>query len=248
MSVRLYYHDIQGDKLSQLINWRAQNVTTAERTTLGGTLSGTHIGLFVFDTDEAKGYFWDGSAWSAMGTTVSGAMTFKGVVGYDAAEPGTPSTGDYYVFNTAGTNTWNTSDEVQIGDSVVWNGTTWDFIQGNVLQSSETVAGVVELATTSEASTGTDTARAVTAAGLTAFSNSKAFAKTFFASGVSLTAGSAYTVNHALGLQNRDACLVAVYDSSHNQISVDIDTTDANNLTVTSSTALTGVQIIVIGF
>jgi hypothetical protein len=42
--------------------------------------------------------------------------------------------------------------------------------------STETYTGVVELATTSEASTGTDTARAVTAAGLTAFAQLKGHA------------------------------------------------------------------------
>ena len=247
MAVRDFYHDIDLQKVSQLLNARIHNVTNASRATLASGLSGSHEGLLVYDTEDDLLYTWDGSAFNSIGGT-TGAMVFQGVVGYDAAEPGSPSVGDYYVFNTAGTNTWNTSDVVQIGDAAVWNGTDWSFIQGNTVQASETVQGIIELATTTEAATGTDTSRAVTPAGLTSFASGKAFAKTYFVSGQSLTADTPKTITHNLGLQNRDACVVGVFDSSHNGISVDVDTTDTNSLTVTSAVALTGVQVVVIGF
>jgi hypothetical protein len=156
--------------------------------------------------------------------------------------------GDFYVFSDAGTNTWNTSDVVQAGDSAVWNGTSWDFIQGNVVDASETVKGVVELATTAEVITGTDTTRAVTAAGVAAKLADYKAAKVYYNDSVSLTANVAQSIAHNLSLQNRNAFTINVMDSSHSQISVDVDSTDQNNLTITSAVALTGVKVTIIGF
>lgn len=247
MAAKEFYHDIDLVKVSQLLNFRVHNRTTAERTTLAGTLSSTHKGLSVWDTDLSKLYIWDGSAFVSPGA-VAGAMTFKGVVAYNATEPGSPATGDYYVFSTAGTNTWETSDVVQVGDSVVWDGTNWKFIQGNVLAASETVAGVLEIATTSETNTGTDDVRAVTPLKLAGYATTKAFAKTYYAGSLTLVANTPLTVTHSLGLQNRNACVAMVWDSTHSAISVDIDSVDTNSLTITSAVALSGAQICVIGF
>lgn len=247
MAAKEFYHDIDLVKVSQLLNFRVHNRTTAERTTLAGTLSSTHKGLSVWDTDLSKLYIWDGSAFQTPGA-VAGAMTFKGVVAYNASEPGSPATGDYYVFSTAGTNTWESSDVVQIGDSVVWDGTNWKFIQGNVLAASETVAGVLEIATQSETNTGTDDVRAVTPLKLATYATTKAYAKTYYAASLTLVANTPLTITHSLGLQNRNACVAMVWDSTHSAISVDIDSVDTNSLTITSAVALSGAQICVIGF
>ena len=245
MAAKEFYHDIDLVKVSQLLNFRVHNRTTAERTTLAGTLSSTHKGLSVWDTDLSKLYIWDGSAFVSPGA-VAGAMTFKGVVAYNATEPGSPATGDYYVFSTAGTNTWESSDVVQIGDSVVWDGTNWKFIQGNVLAATTSLAGVVELATDAESSTGTDTTRAVTPSGLTQFMADRKLAKTYFISGASLVANTPLTVTHNLALQNKNAFTINVM-SGDSQVSVDVDSTDANSLTVTSAVAITA-SITVIGY
>jgi hypothetical protein len=248
MATQSIYHDLNLEKVSQLVQARIQNITTTDRTTLGGTLNTNHIGLVVLDTDLDRVYFWDGAAWVALGTTITGAMTFKGVVAFGAVEPVTPATGDYYVFNTAGTNTWEGSTVVQIGDATVWDGTAWQFIQGNVVASSETIAGIIEIATQAETNAGSDDTRAVTPLKLTSFATTKAFAKTYFASGVSLVANTAFTVTHNLGLQNRNAFTINVMDSTHSGISVDVDSVDVNSLTITSAVALTGVSVTVIGF
>ena len=245
MAEKLFYHDINLDKGSSLLNFRIHNITTTDRGTLGGTLSGSHTGLTVYDTDLDGLYIWDGAAWDSIGT-VTGAMTFKGTVAYNASEPGTPATGDYYVFSTAGTNTWESSDVVQIGDSVVWDGTNWKFIQGNVLAATTSLAGVVELATDAESSTGTDTARAVTPSGLTQFMTDRKLAKVYFISGASLVANTPLTVTHNLALQNKNAFSINVM-SGDSQVSVDVDSTDANSLTVTSAVAITA-SITVIGY
>lgn len=248
MATKSFYHDIHLHKVSELLEARIQNITTTDRGTLGSSLNTSNKGLVVYDTDLSALYIWTGSAWSAVAASVSGAMTYKGSVAHNATEPSAPATGDFYVFNSAGTNTWNTSDVVQAGDSAVWNGTSWDFIQGNVVDASETVKGVVELATTSEVITGTDTTRAVTAAGVAAKLSDYKAAKVYFIGSQSLTANTPLTVAHNLALQNRNAFTINVMDSAHSQISVDVDSVDQNNVTVTSAVALSGVSITVIGF
>lgn len=248
MATKLFYHDLDLVKVSELLNFRVHNITTSDRTTLGGTLAAGNKGLMVYDTDLQAMYVWDGSAWDAVSATISGAMTFKGVVAFNATEPTSPATGDFYVFSTAGSNTWEGTTVVEIGDSVVWDGSAWQFIQGNTLDASETVKGVVELATQTETNTGTDTARAITPATLAGKLSDYKAAKTYFASSVSLTANSAFSVAHNLSLQNRNAFVISVFDSNHSQISVDVDSTDQNNCTITSAVSLSGVSLCVIGF
>lgn len=248
MTVKKFYHDIDLVKVGQLINARIQNVTNAERSALGLTLDGTNVGLMVFDSEDSLPYIWTGSAWVNLSPSISGAVSFKGVVAFNAAEPVAPSTGDYYIFSNAGTCTWNSSDVVQAGDSVIFNGTDWSFIQGNIVNASESVAGVIQLGTSEEINTGTDTTKAVTAATLQGkLSNYKA-AKVYFVSGINLVAGEAYTINHNLALQNRNAFTINVMDSGHSAVSVDVDSVNANSLTLTSSVALTGLNITIIGF
>lgn len=58
----------------------------------------------------------------------------------------------------------------------------------------------------------------------------------------SFTANTAKTINHALG---KKYVHVSVYDSSDNLISAEVSLTDANNLTITSVSSLTGVTVIV---
>jgi hypothetical protein len=58
----------------------------------------------------------------------------------------------------------------------------------------------------------------------------------------SFTANTAKTINHALG---KKYVHVSVYDSSDNLVHAEVSLTDANNLTVTTSDALTGVTVVV---
>jgi hypothetical protein len=248
MATKLYYHDLDLVKVSELLNARIHNITTSARTTLGGTLATGNKGLLVYDTELSGFYVWNGSAWAAVTSTVSGAMTFKGVVTFNATVPTSPATGDFYVFSNSGSNTWQGTTVVETGDSVVWDGTEWKFIQGNVLDASETVKGVVELANTAEAETGTDTIRAVTPAGVQAKLINYRAAKVYYGSSISLTANIPATVAHNLNLQNKNAFTINVMDSGHSAISVDVDSTDQNNLTLTSAVTLTGVSVTIIGF
>lgn len=65
-----------------------------------------------------------------------------------------------------------------------------------VASASDTVQGIVELATTTETQTGTDTARAVTPAGMAA---ALGFKKYFESSELTLTAGAGVATSHSLG-------------------------------------------------
>ena len=69
--------------------------------------------------------------------------------------------------------------------------------------------------------------------------------KTYFRkvfSAQSFSANTAKTINHALG---EKYVQVSVYDSSDNLVHAEVSLTDANNLTVTTSDALTGVTVVV---
>jgi len=103
----------------------------------------------------------------------------------------------------------------------------------NVQDASETVKGIVELATTAEATTGTDTARAVTPAGLAAHNAARSFAALLddSVSGVSKSSNT-FTVTH--GLATRDV-MIQVYEaaSPYENIQVDIARSASNTNDIT---------------
>ena len=108
-------------------------------------------------------------------------------------------------------------------------------IDVSVADAAADAKGVVELATTDEALAGTDTARAVTAAGLAARSYRNAYGD-----------GSevAHIVNHALG--TRDV-IVQCYDASdYKTVYACVLRTDANNVTVTTAVAAASNDLIVL--
>ena len=104
-----------------------------------------------------------------------------------------------------------------------------------VSDASESVKGKVELATTAEALAGTDTARAVTAAGLAA----RSF-KATIGDGSDLD----IAVTHNLG--TRDV-VVQLYDASdYKTIYAEVVRTDANNVTINTNTAIASNDCIVL--
>jgi len=103
----------------------------------------------------------------------------------------------------------------------------------SVPNASASTKGAVELATTAEALAGTDTARAVTAAGLAARS---------FKDTLGDGSATAITVNHALG--TRDV-MVQLYDaSSYETVVAQVVRTDTANVTVTFNVAPTSNDVI----
>ena len=96
-----------------------------------------------------------------------------------------------------------------------------------VSAASTSAAGKVELATTAEALAGTDTARAVTAAGLAA----RSF-KATIGDGSDLD----IAITHNLGTRN---VIVQMFDaSSYQTIYAEVVRTDANNVTINTNSAI----------
>ena len=116
---------------------------------------------------------------SSLQNAVTGALVFKG--GYDASAntpnlttPGAGAVLQGYTYVVTVARTFH-GEAVQIGDMIIakqGNPTAlahWTLVNKNIpdiLDASETVKGIVELATNAETNTGTDTTRAVHPAGL----------------------------------------------------------------------------------
>lgn len=253
MAIKQIWTDIDGVRVGILKDWRFNPVTTVQRTTLGGLLNAAHVGLFAFDTTLMQGFYWDGTQWVSGVAPITGAMSYKGGYGNLTTAPGTSANGDTYVVTTAGTLTWagitfSPSADVQVGDMLVRRSATeWDVIQGNAVQSSETVAGIIEIATQAEVNAGTDDVRAVTPLKLATYVSNQGLAKVYFASGVTLVANTPFTVSHNLNIQNKDAFVISVKDSAGSEVGVDVDSVNVNSLTVESSIAASNVTITVIG-
>jgi len=73
---REYYQDLDLNK-NQVVNTRIQNITSAARILLGGSLTINDKGLFVYDVDLLTPYFWDGATW----VTVSSTTTWGTITG-----------------------------------------------------------------------------------------------------------------------------------------------------------------------
>jgi hypothetical protein len=245
MASKDVYTDLDLKKLNIIKDARHNPLTTSARNTLASSLGSTHKGLMVFDTDLNCPYYWNGTAFAAPPAVQSG-LTPKGNVAFNATEPASPTIGDMYVFTNAGSNTWEGTNVVQAGDFVYWDGTVWQFIQGNTVAASTSVPGVSQIATQSEANAGTDTTKYITPETQKGYHDAKKVARTYFNSSVTTVADTPLTINHALNLQNRDAFVIS-FKVGNSEVEVDVDSTDVNNCTITSSVALTG-SVTVIGY
>lgn len=154
--------------------------------------------------------------------------------------------------DVTGTPSENAGLEVERGSATNvkfrWNESTdkWQFTEDgttfynlvNVQDASETVKGIVELADSSEITAGTDTAKAVTPAGLTSKLQSRSFAALLddSVSGVSKSSNT-FTVTH--GLATRDV-MIQVYEaaSPYENIQVDIarSASNTNDITIDFAT------------
>ena len=75
-----------------------------------------------------------------------------------------------------------------------------------------------------------------------------AIPQTYFNGAVTLTADTAVTINHGFGLTNPNSYILNVADSNGSSVSVDVDTVDGNNITLTSSLLLENIKVAIIGF
>ncbi len=147
----------------ELQNTKAQNLTTAQITTLAGTLVASDKGLFVYDTDLKKLFVWSGTAFDNVTPAPPQVGQYRGGVLHTAAEPANLVSGDWVVFTSAGFVTnFGGTQKVQVGDWAIYNGTTWDILQGNVDVATESSVGLVQLASNVEAVAGANDTKAMT--------------------------------------------------------------------------------------
>ena len=251
MAVKQFYHDIDLVKVGQLQNARLQNV--ADATALAAiTTPGVGQIVYQVDTDELKIY--DGAAWDSIAPVIEGDVIFRGTVDASTSldAQATAANGNQYIVTTAGTLTmtgvtFTPSAVAEVGDVVLFtSATTASVFQRNVVAATDTTAGIVELATTAEATAGTDTERAVTPAGLAAAMQTNLYTRQYSGVLTTVNADEATTVTHGLALVDRDAFVINVM-LGNTAISVDVDSVDANSLTITSSVALSNVRVTVVG-
>jgi hypothetical protein len=253
MAVKQFYHDIDLVKVGQLQNTRLQNV--ADATALAAiTTPGVGQIIYQVDTDELKIY--DGSAWDTVALSVEGDVVFRGTVdastSLDTGPQAVAVSGNQYVVATAGTLTmtgvtFTPSAVAEVGDVILFTSTTTaSVIQRNVVAASDTTAGIVELATTTETAAGSATTLAVTPAGLASAMQTNRYTRQYTAT-VTLVADTPLTVTHGLALVSKDAFVINVMDSTGSAISVDVDSTSADALTLTASVALTDAVVTVVG-
>jgi len=233
-----FYTDIDFNQ-NEIKNVKFENLAVAP---VGAT-----AGSFYFDTVTEHLRVFNGSIWETIASVDVESVHYRGAVAIGAAvAPVTPAVGDLYIFTgAAGSMTdasWGAAQNVPVesGDLAIYNGAEWDIIQGNTVTASETAPGVIELATQAEVDTGTDTTRAVTPATLEGKLASYTGKHTQTAT---LVAATPFNINHNLS----GDVTVNVYNSAGELIVVKVNIVDADNLTITSSAALTNVLVVVVG-
>lgn len=255
------YSDLDFFTVGQLLNARKHNVTGAQRTTLGGSLDTDHIGVFVWDTDDNRGYTWDGTQWVPEAIEVAGDVILKGA--FDASialdDGGQPQTieavaGYRYVVTTAGTFdagssgvTLDGNQNLDVGDWILFTSTTEAYaIQTNVSYSTTTVAGIIQLATEAEVLTGTEGTKAVTPDTLQAKLDQQGYTRGYFEV-VSTTLLTPLNINHGLGLVDKDAFTINIMNSAGSQVEADVDSVDADNLTITTFLSVSDLHVTITG-
>lgn len=254
MAVKQFYHDIDLVNVGQLVGTRKQNVTTAERDALALLLGLENVGLFVYDTDDKKEYTWDGVQFVAAAIEIEGDVIFKGVVDASVSLDGQAEaiSGYEYVVGTAGTLsmtgvTFNPSGVAEVGDRVLFVSATEAFVQQrNDEQATEATLGNVRLASQAEVNDGIDALKAVTPATLQGKLDGEKYVRQFTAL-VNVPALTPLTVTHNLNLEDRDAFVINTM-RGNSQVSLDVDSVDANSLTLTSLLPLTDVRVTIQGF
>lgn len=259
MAIKKFYHDIDLLNVGELVGARTQNVTTAERDALAGILGANNEGLQIWDTQEKVGFTWDGGSFVRNASVIEGDVVFKGL--FDATlaidDENQPQeieakAGHQYIVTGAGTfNAGETGisitgeDVLEDGDKILFVSETEAYVFQTNVDSADTVkAGLVRIATEQETLEGTNSTAAVTPATLEKKLEGipRAFSTT-----VNVDAGVPATVTHNLDLTNRDAFVVSAM-VGNSTVSVDVESVDADSITVTSSVDLTDLRVTVLGY
>lgn len=234
MAVKQFYHDIDLLNVGQLVGARLQNVTSAQQSTLVGTLSVANKGLQIYNTDLKRVFVYDGSTFVQQEVAIDGDIVFKGVIANPSAPALEMVVGYQYAVGANGTLvqagvTFVPSATVNAGDQVLVVSATEAYVVNRNIDDAR--IDNIE-AKNVEQDNRLDVVEAATV-------------YTHFAT-VDLVAGVAKTVTHGIGLTNKDAFTIRTALGG-SDISVDVDSVDANSITLTSLVNLTGVSVMIVG-
>lgn len=267
MAEKEFFVDINGAGVAQIKGFRIHNIADAAAQTAfeavgnnGAALGAANRGLQIYRVDLKRVAVWDGTQFVFQEIEVAGDIIFKGM--FDASLPlddaGQPQpiiakAGYQYVVSVAGTFNAGASgvtlignQELQVGDQILFTSATEAYpIQRNDVYATETVEGNIRLATQAEVDAGTVADEAVTPLTLQEKLDGQFYVRQYAAT-VSIAALTPFTVTHNLGLVDKDSFTVNTMRGG-SQISLDVDSVDANSITLTSLVALTNVRVTVQG-
>jgi hypothetical protein len=246
--------------LNQLLQSLLENTT-------GLTSVATNVGRVAYDTVQQRIVYDTGSEILAVANLndVAGLLDFKG--GYDAntntpdltTSPNSILKGDYYVVTVAGS---FFGEALEVGDSLFANIdnpvslTDWTVVQGNVVYATETIAGVVQLATQVETDAGVDDTKAITPLKLNTWKTNKNIPTRF---GVALDSAdvnvtrvfaageTTFTVTHSLGTKDINTSTYRVSNDDEVGASVQASTTNTAVFVFSGNVANNTFRVVIIG-
>lgn len=237
MAAQKYYANIELNQ-NQIKNVVLETTTP---TTVGSTISGR----VIFDTGDEILKYYDGNNWQSVETRFDGQILYKGAIAHNAAAPDPAAVnGDLYVFTSGGTATNYGNVTVEAGDYVIYDGSSWKVIQGNVILASESNSGLIRLADEvgfSEVTTEVDDV-AVTPADIYTWAdqnNKTVVRKRVYSSETINSSGVTYT--HGIG---KNDVKVTVYNSSSQVIHLQV-VKGSGTVTVTSNSEESGLTVVI---
>lgn len=206
MAKSKYFVDINLNK-NELLNLIIQKTTINDvQTPIAGQI--------IYDISDNLLKYYDGAVWQASVNRLEGALQFKGLIS-DYTQPAVSGAqkGDLYILGANGIISNYNGDTVKIGDFIIYSGTGWDTIRGNIVFSNENELGIVEeIATDEETIIGTDPRRVITPASLSAWAlqtNKNVIRQRVYVNHTISISGTTFV--HDIGNDNP---IVAVYDQT----------------------------------
>lgn len=226
---------------------KIQNIATM--TVMGRVAAGTGVAseITVLNSNTMSGangtnLATAGSIKTYIDNTVAGLGNLEGgfaagsSVNFPTASGGTKK-GDYWYVTSAGT---VQGVILNVGDVLIANidnasptsSADWTFLESNRDQATETVLGVIKLATQAQTNTGTDDTTAVTPLKLKTFIDARVGG---YAANIGNGAATSYAVTHSL---NTVDVIVMIKDNTTlEEVFADVVITDVNTVTVSFATA-----------
>lgn len=234
MAAKKYFANLDLNQ-NQIKNAVLETVTSASVVSPGA-------GQVIFDTGSNVFKYYDGETWQSPVTRFEGQIVYKGSVAHNAAAPGTVTSGDLYVFTSSGTATNYGGGVVEPGDYVIYDGSSWVVIQGNIIEASTTSKGLVMLASDVEAAAGSDTSKAIVPSSLLAWADQEdktVIRKRAYSSQTINSSG--LTLTHSIGKNNPK---VSVYNSDGAKVNLEI-TKGTGTVILTSNVEISGATVVI---